>query len=189
MLPLQDAIIRVLPPFAPRFSHRVWVHAQLLILGAMLSPVPRTALTSLRHIGLITKHHFIHDRRVLNRAIWLARHESQILSGSLITLLVPRRRHTIVLGVDDTVERHSGRKITAKGCCRETVRSLKAYVIHCLGLKGVSMMLWVPVPWAQHVYAGRPPGITFRPAALRLARSQTLEAKAPVKLAVLGELR
>jgi hypothetical protein len=89
MPPLPDAIIRVLPPFAPGFSHRVWLHAQRLLLGALLRTAPRTASASLRRIGLTTKHHFTHDRRVLNRAIWSGYHGSQILSRSLIMFLVP----------------------------------------------------------------------------------------------------
>jgi hypothetical protein len=42
---------------------------------------------------------------------------------------------TIVLGADDTVERRSGRKIAAKGCYRDAVRSSQAHVIRCFGLK------------------------------------------------------
>jgi hypothetical protein len=30
---LPDAIIQVLAPFAPLFSDRVWLHAQVLLLG------------------------------------------------------------------------------------------------------------------------------------------------------------
>ena len=153
----------------------------------MLSPAPRTAPASLRRMGLTTKHHFSHDRRVLTRAIRSARHGGQILSGLLIAFLVAPGAYGRGW-VGDTVERHSGRKITAKGCYRETVHSSKAYAFHCFGLNRVSTMLWVPVPRAQHVCAGRPPGLTPRPPALRLARSQALEAKAPVKLAVLGVL-
>jgi hypothetical protein len=89
MSPLPDAIIRVLPPFAPGFSHRVWLHAQRLLLGAVLSTSRRTASASLRRIELTTKHHFTHDRRVLNRAIWSSDHGSQILSRSLIMFPVP----------------------------------------------------------------------------------------------------
>ena len=36
MPPLPEAIILVLAPFAPLFSQRVWRHAQVLLLGAML---------------------------------------------------------------------------------------------------------------------------------------------------------
>jgi hypothetical protein len=38
MPPLPEAIILVLAPFTPLFSHRVWLHAQLLLLGAILAP-------------------------------------------------------------------------------------------------------------------------------------------------------
>ncbi len=60
---------------------------------------------------------------------------------------------TIVLGADDTVERRSGRKIKAKGCYRDAVRSSKKHVVKCFGLKWVTMMVLVPVPWAQRVWA------------------------------------
>jgi hypothetical protein len=59
----------------------------------------------------------------------------------------------IVLGADDTVERRSGRKIAAKGCYRDAVRSSKQHVIHCFGLKWVAMMLLGPVPWSRRVWA------------------------------------
>ena len=60
---------------------------------------------------------------------------------------------TIVLRADNTVERRSGRKIRAKGCYRDAVRSNKKHVIRWFGLKWVSMMLPVPVPWSQRVWA------------------------------------
>jgi hypothetical protein len=103
-------------------------------------------------MGLTMERHFTNDHRVLNRATWSARHGSRIVLGVLITLLVPTGG-TIVLGADDTVERRSGRKIRAKGCDRDAVRSTKKHVIRCFGLKWVSMMLLVPVPWSRRVWA------------------------------------
>ena len=152
MPPLPEAIILVLAPFAPLFSHRVWVHAQLLLVGAILSPGARTVTAALRVMGLATERRFTNYHRVLNRATWSTRHASQILLGVLITGLVPPGA-TVVLGADDTVERRSGRKIAAKGCYRDAVRSTKKHVIRCFGLKWVSMMLLVPVPWARRVWA------------------------------------
>jgi hypothetical protein len=38
MPPLPEVIILVLVPLAPLFSHRVWLHAQMWLLGAMLVP-------------------------------------------------------------------------------------------------------------------------------------------------------
>jgi hypothetical protein len=149
---LPEAILLVLAPFAPLFSQRVWLHAQRLLLGAMLAPGARTVTAALRVMGLATERRFTNYHRVLNRATWSARQGSRILLELLITLLVPAGA-TIVLGADDTVERRSGRKITAKGCYRDAVRSTKKHVIRCFGLKWVSMMLLVPVPWAQRVWA------------------------------------
>ena len=152
MPPLPEAIILVLAPFGPLFSHRVWLHAQVLLVGAMLAPGARTVTAALRVMGLAAERRFTNSHRVLNRATWSARHGSRILLGLLITQLVPPGA-TIVLGADDTVERRSGRKITAKGCYRDAVRSSKKHVIRCFGLKWVSMMLLVPVPWSRRVWA------------------------------------
>jgi hypothetical protein len=58
-----------------------------------------------------------------------------------------------VLAADDTMERYSGRKINAKGCDRDAVRSSKSQVNRCFGLKRVSMMLLVAVPWRQRRWA------------------------------------
>jgi hypothetical protein len=49
---LPEAIILVLAPFAPLFSDRVWGHAHVLLLGAMLTPGPRTVTAALRAMGL-----------------------------------------------------------------------------------------------------------------------------------------
>ena len=149
---LPAEIIQVLAPFAPLFSDRVWLHAQLLLLGAILAPGARTVSTALRTMGLAAERRFTNYHRVLNRATWSARRGSRILLGLLITRLVPPRV-PIVLGADDTVERRSGRKITAKGCYRDAVRSTQKHVIRCFGLKWVSMMLLVPVPWSRRVWA------------------------------------
>jgi hypothetical protein len=152
MPPLPEVIIQVLAAFAPLFSERVWGHAQVLLLGAILTPGPRTVTATLRVMGLAMERHFTNYHRVLNRATWSALRGSQNLLGLLITFLVPLGA-TIVFGADDTVERRSGRRIRAKGCYRDAVRSSQKHVTHCFGLKWVSMMLLVPVPWSRRVWA------------------------------------
>ena len=101
MLPLPEAIILVLAPFAPLFSQRVWLHAQRLLLGAMLAPGARTVTAALRVMGLATERGFTHDHRVLNRATWLARQGRRMLLEWLMTWLVPAGA-TIVLGADES---------------------------------------------------------------------------------------
>jgi hypothetical protein len=150
--PLPEAIILVLAPFVPLFSNRVWGHAQVLLLGAILTPGARTVAAALRVMGLAAERRFTNYHRVLNRATWSARQAGRILLGLLTTWLVPPGA-PLVFGADDTMERRSGRKITAKGCYRDAVRSTKKHVIRCFGLKWVSMMLLVPVPWSRRVWA------------------------------------
>jgi hypothetical protein len=106
----------------------------------------------LRVMGLTWEFHFTNYHRVLNRAQWSAQQASKILLGVLGQVFVPPGA-PLVLGADDTVERRSGRRIKAKGCYRDAVRSSKKHVIRCFGLKWVSLMLLVPVPWAQRVWA------------------------------------
>jgi DDE superfamily endonuclease len=149
---LPETIVPVLAPFALLFSERVWQHAPVLLLGAMLTPGSRTVTGTLRVMGLALERHFTNYHRVLNRAIWSARQGSRILLGLLITWLVPPGA-TLVFGADDTVERRSGRKITAKGCYRDAVRSTKKHGIRCFGSKWVSMMLLVSGPWSRRVWA------------------------------------
>jgi hypothetical protein len=152
MPPLPDAIILLFAPFAPLFSARVWRHAQVLLLGAMLAPGARTLTAALRVMGLSGERHFTNYHRVLNRASWSLRQAGRILLGWLVPSRMPPGA-TIVLGADDTVDRRAGRRITAKGCYRAAVRSSKKHVIRCFGLKWVAMLLVVPGPWSQRVWA------------------------------------
>ena len=81
MPPLPEALILIWAAFAPLFSERVWGHAQVLLLGAILTPGPRTVTAALRVMGLAMERHFTNDHRVLNRATWSALRGSQILLG------------------------------------------------------------------------------------------------------------
>jgi DDE superfamily endonuclease len=148
---LPAAMIGLLAPFAQLFSERVWLHAQVLVGGAILAPGKRTVTSCLRVLGLRWEWRFSNYPRVLNRAQWSALQASKILLGVLVLRLVPPGA-AIVVGADDTLERRSGRKIKAKGCYRDAVRSSKKHVVRCFGLKWVSLMLLVAVPWARRVW-------------------------------------
>ncbi len=49
---LPPLFVTVLAGFAPLFSDRVWCHAQLLAVGALLAPGKRTVTSCLRILGL-----------------------------------------------------------------------------------------------------------------------------------------
>ena len=152
MSSLPVEMIEVLSPFMQLFSASVWPQALVLVSGALLAPGTRTVSRCLRMMGLAGEQHFTNYHRVLNRAQWSPLHAGQILLGLLVQAFVPPGA-VIVLGAVDTVERRWGRKIKAKGCYRDAVRSSKKHVVKCFGLKWVSLMLLVPVPWAKRVWA------------------------------------
>jgi hypothetical protein len=65
MRTLPTVMIRVLVPFAPLFSRRVWQHAQVLLLaGAILAPGTRTVSSALRAMGLDQEKRFHRYHRV-----------------------------------------------------------------------------------------------------------------------------
>ena len=137
--------------FAPLFFHRVWDRAQGLLMGALLAPGKRTVTSALRVMGLSTERHFQNYHRVLNRAVWSCRLASLILFRLLLTTFAPGG--PIVLGLDDTIERRWGPKIRARGIYRDAVRSSDAHFVKTSGLRWLSLMLLVPIPWAGRVWA------------------------------------
>ncbi|MFO1432022.1 MAG: hypothetical protein U1F76_18080 [Candidatus Competibacteraceae bacterium] len=55
--------------------------------------------------------------------------------------------------VDDTVKRRRGKRIHAKGCYREAVRSTPKHVVKGFGVKGVCLMRLVRLPWSSRLWA------------------------------------
>jgi len=148
-LPIQ--IQKVLFTFAHMFSSPVWNHAQILILGAILARGKRTVTSALRTMGLSGETHFTNYHRVLNRAVWHACFGSKVLLGLLIPLLPAGL--PIALLVDETIERRKGEKIKNKGVFRDSVRSTRKKAVRCYGLRWVSMMLVVYLPWSSRPWA------------------------------------
>ena len=143
-----DDIITVLSVFSTLFSTNVWNHAQILLTGAILCNNQRTIAAVLRVMGLSHDKHFNNYYRVLNRVCWSGLQAGKILLGLLIKLLPESLPESlpIIIGIDDTIERRKGKKIKAKGCYRDAVRSSEKYVVKCFGLKWLSMMLIVQLP-------------------------------------------
>ena len=59
----------------------------------------------------------------------------------------------LVIAADETLERRKGPKIKQKGAFRDDVRSSKRRTVTSFGLRWVSMMLLVPVPWSPRMWA------------------------------------
>lgn len=152
MLILPKEIMTVLMPFTQAFSTRVWDWAQILLVGAILAPGKRTVTAALRVLGLKDDPQFQNYHRVLNRAKWSGLQVSQILLGLLVTTFVSAGV-PVVLGADETLERRRGVKIKARGIFRDAVRSSQKYTNYSSGLRWVSMMVLVSLPWSDRVWA------------------------------------
>jgi hypothetical protein len=142
----------VLQHFSPVFSERIWDWAQVLVLGAILAPRQRTVTAILRIMGLSEERQFQNYHRVLNRATWSGLRASRILLGLLVTAFVPVDA-PIVVAVDETLERRRGQQIAAKGHFRDAVLSSEKHNVASEGLRWVSMMLLVKLPWSQRLWA------------------------------------
>src|SRR6266536_1379434 len=151
MLPLPAAILGVLRHFEGCFSARVWDWAQILVVGAMLAPGPRTVAAVLRVMGLSDEAQFQNYHRVLNRARWSSHALSRILLRLLVAAFVPPDA-VVVVGMDDTIERRRGAKIAAKGIYRDPVRSSKSHFVKTSGLRWISMQLLAEIPWADRIW-------------------------------------
>jgi hypothetical protein len=89
--------------------------------------------------------------RVLNRAVWSSREASRVLLGLLVEAFVPEG--PLVLGIDETLERRRGKKISAKGIYLDPVRSSREHFVKTSALRWVCLTLLVPVPWASRVWS------------------------------------
>jgi hypothetical protein len=147
---LPTRILHLLNPFVPLFSKRVWLQVQVLLAGTILAPGKRTVTAALRVMGLGNTQQFQRYHRVLNRAAWSSREASRVLLGLLVETFV--RSGPLVIGVDETLERRWGKKISARGIYRDHVRSSHGHLVKASGLRWVCLMLLVEVPWASRVW-------------------------------------
>ena len=121
------------------------------MIGAILAPGKRTVSAVLRVLGLSEDPHYQTYHRVLNRAVWSSLAASRVLLQWLIAVLAPSG--PLVMGIDDTIERRWGKQIAARGIYRDPVRSSDSHFVKTSGLRWLSLMLLVPIPWAQRVWA------------------------------------
>ena len=145
-------LTQLIVKFAPLFSKRVWEHAQVLVVGALLAPGKRTVTAVLRVMGLSQERHYQNYHQVLNRARWSSLAVARVLLGMVVGTFVPAG--PVVIGIDDTLERRRGAKIKAKGIYRDPVRSSRSHVVKASGLRWLCAMVLAEIPWAGRGGAG-----------------------------------
>jgi hypothetical protein len=128
------------------FSKKVFGHVVVLIMGTLLAVGRRTVCAALRFAGLQE------EKRVLSLVKWSTRKASRILLSLLIKCFCTEGE-ALVFGLDETIERRRGAKIKAKGIYRDPVRSSHSHFVKCSGLRWMSLMLLVNIPWAGRIWA------------------------------------
>ena len=152
MLTLPDAIVALLVPFATLFTSPTWRKAQLLLVGAILTPGQRTVAAALRVMGRSDQRDYARYHEVLNRAVWSSRQAAHILLVLLLQHL-DRGDGPLICGIDETLERRRGAKIKARAIYRDPVRSSRSQVVKASGLRWISLMWLGHVPWAGRHWA------------------------------------
>lgn len=141
----------VLANFASLFTRPTWSRVQALVCGVLLSS-NSTITAALRFLNLGEEPRFENFHRVLNRACWSAFKAMPILLNLLIGAFAPPGE-PLVFGIDETIERRWGKRITARAIYRDAARSSKSCVQKTSGLRWMSVHLLVPVRWAKRIWA------------------------------------
>ena len=150
--PLPACLLSRLASLSQQFTRPTWQNVLLLVTGAILAPGKRTVTAALRILGREQETDFPIYHGVLNRAVWSYR----AVAGWLLCLLVATfvsAGATVVIGIDDTIERRWGHKISARGIYRDPVRSSKGHFVKTSGLRWLSAQLLVHIPWAGRIMA------------------------------------
>ena len=94
-------------------------------------------------LGLARQPGFQNYHRVLNRARWSARQAAQVLLRLLVEAFVPAG--PVIVGLDETIERRRGRKLTSRAIYRDAARSSKEWFQKTSGLRWMAVALLAPV--------------------------------------------
>ncbi len=149
---LPERFLARLAGFADLFTRPTWSNILVLLAGVVLAPGRRTVTAALRILGRDHDPGFCTFHRILNRAAWSSRALARQLLILLLKAFVPSGT-PVVIGIDDTIERRWGAKINARGIYRDPVRSSKGHFVKASGLRWLSAMLLVRVPWADRIMA------------------------------------
>jgi hypothetical protein len=144
-------IVSLMAAFRDFFTAPVWDHVLVLVTGAILTTGKRTVSAVLRIMGLAEAADFALYHHVLSQAHW----DSRVIARKLLSLILERLLPTgpVIIGIDDTIERRWGKKIAARGIYRDPVRSTHGHFVKASGLRWLSFMVMIPLPWAVRRWA------------------------------------
>jgi DDE superfamily endonuclease len=147
---LPKSFVAWLWPYLEAFSGRTRATVAALAVGAVLAVGPRTVTNVLRTLGLADEPGFAAFHRVLNRNAWSGLVLARTLARALIAALVPDG--PIIVGVDHTLERRRGPCIGPASQYRDAARSSTEQTVTTRGLRWLTAMLLVEVPFAGRIW-------------------------------------
>ncbi len=145
------ALVDWMSAFRDLLTAPVWNRVLVLVAGTVLATGKRTVSQALRVMGREAEPDFARYHAVLNRARW----SSRLMARRLLVMILDRflPDGEVVLSIDDTIERRWGAKIKARGIYRDPVRSSHGHFVKASGLRWLSLMAVVPVPWTTRRWA------------------------------------
>ena len=147
---LPPCILHFLGPFRILFHlNKSFSKMFLLFVGSALCRGGRTVCGCLRTLGMKGEASFANYHHLLSRC------KFDMLKGVklLMEMLFPFTGSSVVLVVDEHLERRRGEKIKAKATYRDPVASSKSWLVKCTGLKWVVLALLVTFPWSKRPFA------------------------------------
>ena len=153
MLKLPRWMIPIIEEFAPViYKVSTWYKVEVLVVGAILTRGKRTVSAALRVMGLGQEKNYAKYHHVLNRAVWSGQEASAVLLRLLLKTLAAKGE-ALVFGIDATIERRWGEKISARGIYRDPVRSSGSHFVKASGLRWMCLMWLTEISWAQRIWA------------------------------------
>jgi hypothetical protein len=144
-------LLTLMEAFRGFFTAPVFDHVLVLVTGAVLTPGKRTVSAVLRIMGLGQIADFALYHHVLSQARW----DSRAIARQLLLMILDRflPAGPVIIGIDDTIERRWGHKIAARGIYRDPVRSSHGHFVKASGLRWLSFMAMIPLPFVRRRWA------------------------------------
>jgi DDE superfamily endonuclease len=108
-----EVLRKWLRAFRPHVAGPSWQNLLVLVMGARLAPGKRTVSACLRMTGRAEASNFTIYHQGLNRGRWKGRALARTRLDLVVGALGPEG--PVIIGVDDTIERRWGARISARG--------------------------------------------------------------------------
>ena len=147
-LPLVSSFCELLLSFAPVFSQPSFANFLTMLTGRVFCLGRHTVTGLIVAGGAIEKKHFSAYHRFFSRAVWNLDPLGRVILG-LALRFVPKDT-VILLGVDDTLGRKTGRHIRGAGMHHDPLRSTPGRPVFSFAHSWVVLSIIVPLPFIKH---------------------------------------